>query len=70
VLGIAGVAVGVLVAYLAGRWMESLLVGVSPADAPALAIAISVSVGMTLAGSLLPAIRAARTSPTDAMRAE
>lgn len=70
VLGMAGVAVGVVVAYLAGRWMESLLVGVSPADAPTLAIAISVSVGMTLAESLLPAIRAARTSPTDAMRVE
>jgi putative ABC transport system permease protein len=70
VLGIAGVAVGVVVAYVAGRWMESLLVGVSPMDAPALAIAISVSVAMTLAGSLLPAIRAARISPTEAMRAE
>ena len=70
VLGMAGVVVGVIVAYLAGRWMESLLVGVSPADAPALAVAISVSVGMTLAGSLLPAMRAARTSPAEAMRAE
>jgi hypothetical protein len=70
VLGIAGVAVGVVVAYLAGRWMESLLVGVGPTDAPALAIAVSVSIGMTLAGSLLPAIRAARISPTEAMRAE
>jgi putative ABC transport system permease protein len=70
VLGMAGVAAGVVVAYLVGRWMESLLVGVSPADAPALAIAISVSVGMTLAGSLLPAMRAARTSPAEAMKTE
>jgi predicted permease len=70
VLGIAGVAAGVAIAYLAGRWMQSLLVGVSPADAPVLAIAIGVSAGMTLAGSLLPAIRAARTNPTEAMRAE
>ena len=70
VLGIAGVAAGVVIAYLAGRWMQSLLVGVSPADAPVLAIAIGVSAGMTLAGSLLPAIRAARTNPTEAMRAE
>ncbi|HJR61080.1 MAG TPA: FtsX-like permease family protein, partial [Vicinamibacterales bacterium] len=70
VLGIAGVAVGVVVAYLAGRWMESLLVGVSPGDPPVLAIAISVSVGMTLAGSVLPAVRAARISPAEAMRAE
>ena len=69
-LGIAGVAVGLTAAYIAGRWMESLLVGVSPADALVLAIAVSLSVGMTLAGSLLPAMRAARTSPMEAMRAE
>lgn len=70
VLGMAGVAVGVVAAYLAGRWIESLLVGVSPFDAPALAIAISVSIAMTLAGSLLPALRAARISPSEAMRLE
>ena len=69
-LGVAGVAVGVVAAYLAGRWMESLLVGVSPFDVPALAIAISVSIAMTLAGSLLPALRAARISPSEAMRLE
>ena len=70
VLGIAGVAVGVCAAYLAGRWMESLLVGVSPLDIPALAIAVGVSIAMTLAGSLLPALRAARISPSEAMRLE
>jgi ABC-type antimicrobial peptide transport system permease subunit len=70
ILSIVGVAVGLVVAYMAGRWMESLLVGVSPADLPTLAIAAGVSVGMTLVGSLLPAIRAARTSPTVAMRGE
>jgi predicted permease len=69
-LGAGGVAVGVVVAYVAGRWMQSLLVDVSPADAPALAIAISVSVAMTLAGSLLPAMRAARSNPADAMRVD
>ena len=69
-LGIGGVAVGVIVAYVAGRWMESLLVGVSPFDVPALSVAIGVSIGMTLAGSLLPALRAARISPAEAMRLE
>jgi hypothetical protein len=69
-LGTAGVAVGVVAAYLSGRWMESLLVGVSPFDVPALAIAISLSIAMTLAGSLLPALRASRISPSEAMRLE
>jgi predicted permease len=69
-LGMTGVFVGVAVAYLAGRWMESLLVGVSPVDVPALTIAIGVSIAMTLAGSLLPALRAARISPAEAMRVD
>jgi cell division protein FtsX len=70
ILGLSGVAVGVAGAYVAGRWMESLLVGVSPADAVTLSIALGLSLGMTLLGSLVPAIRAASTSPTEAMRAD
>jgi ABC-type antimicrobial peptide transport system permease subunit len=69
-LGVIGAAAGIVVSYMAGRWMESLLVGVHPADAPTMATAISVSLAMTLAGSLLPAIRAARTNPIVAMRTE
>ena len=69
-LGAIGAAAGIVVSYIAGRWMESLLVGVHPADAPTVATAIGVSLAMTLGGSLLPAIRAARTNPIVAMRAE
>jgi ABC-type antimicrobial peptide transport system permease subunit len=69
-MGAAGVAMGLVVAYLAGRWAESLLVGVSPADPLALAVAAGVSIAMTLTGSVLPALRAARTSPTEVMQAE
>ena len=69
-LGVIGAAAGIVVSYMAGRWMESLLVGVHPADAPTVATAIGVSLAMTLVGSLLPAIRAARTNPIVAMRAE
>jgi ABC-type lipoprotein release transport system permease subunit len=50
--------------------MQSLLFGLDPADLPTLAIAIGVSLTMALAGSLLPAIRAARTNPTEAIRTE
>jgi predicted permease len=69
-LGVIGAAAGIVVSSLAGRSMESLLVGVHPADVPTIAAAIGVSLAMTLAGSLLPAIRAARTNPIVAMRTE
>jgi ABC-type antimicrobial peptide transport system permease subunit len=50
--------------------MESLLAGVSPADPAAFGGAIAFSLTVTLAGSLLPALRAARTNPRDAMARE
>jgi len=69
-LAAAGIAVGILLAYGAGRLLQSLLAGVSPWDPGTLAAAITVSVAMTLAGSLLPAIRALHVDPTTAMHAE
>lgn len=69
-LGLAGVTIGVAIAYAAGRWIESLLVGVSPADSLTLSAAVAVSLTMSLAGSLLPAFRASRTNPTAAIQAE
>jgi predicted permease len=69
-LAMIGVAIGFVVAYLAGRWAESLLVGVSPADPTALAMAAGVALAMTLTGSLLPAFRAARTSPIEVMQCD
>jgi len=69
-LALLGIAVGGGVAYLAGRWMQSLLFGLDPADLLTMTIAIGVSLAMALAGSLLPALRAARTNPTEAIRAE
>jgi predicted permease len=65
-----GTATGILLAYGAGRLLQSLLAGVSPWDPGTLAAAITVSVVMTLAGSLLPAVRAVRVNPTTAMHAE
>jgi putative ABC transport system permease protein len=70
VLAGAGVLVGVLVAAAAGRAMQALLAGVSPADPAALLAAVAVAVLMTLAGCLAPALRAARLDPVAAMRAE
>jgi ABC-type lipoprotein release transport system permease subunit len=50
--------------------MQSLLFGLDPADLTAMAVAVGVSLVMTMAGSLLPAVRASRTNPTDAIRVE
>jgi predicted permease len=69
-LAAVGIILGAGLAYLAGRWMQSLLFGLDPADLTAMAIAVGVSLVMTMAGSLLPAVRASRTNPTDAIRAE
>jgi ABC-type antimicrobial peptide transport system permease subunit len=69
-LGLAGGVVGVGAAYAAGRSLESLLFGVNPADPATIATAVGVSIAMTLAGCLVPALRAARTNPTAAMRTE
>ena len=64
----AGVAIGMAAAYGAGRWMETLLAGVSPHDPAVFATATGLTVLLTLAGTLLPALRAARVSPLEATR--
>ncbi len=69
-LGAIGVVIGVAAAYGTGRWMQSLLAGVSPADPVTVTGAIAASLLVVVAASLLPALRAARTNPLDAMRVE
>jgi ABC-type antimicrobial peptide transport system permease subunit len=64
----AGIAVGTVAALAAGRTLESLLAGVPPGDAPTLAGAVLLALGMALAGSLLPALRAIRVDPLVALR--
>ena len=63
-----GIGAGIMIAYGAGRLLQSLLAGVDPWDLETLVIAIAVALFMTIAGSLLPAIRASRIDPTTAMR--
>jgi putative ABC transport system permease protein len=66
----AGLAAGMLLASAAGRGLQALLAGVSPADGLTYAAAVAVAVTMTVAGSLLPALRALRVDPLTAIRAE
>jgi ABC-type antimicrobial peptide transport system permease subunit len=70
VLAGAGVAAGVVLAYWSGRAMSALLVGLDPADFPTFLAVVVLCLAMTLAGSLVPAIKAVRLDPTQVMRGE
>ena len=70
VLAAAGVLPGLALAYAAGFWMRSLLGAVTPNDTATFAAAAALCVVMTLAGSLLPTLRALRIDPVRAIRAE
>jgi predicted permease len=65
-----GLLPGLLIAYLAGRSLQALLVGVTPADPATYAAAVAVTATMAFAGTLLPALRALRIDPLRAIRAE
>jgi predicted permease len=69
-LALYGIAPGVLGAYAVGRWMSTLLFGVSPADPVTFAAAIGVAIAITLAGSLIPALRAVRVTPMSVLKVE
>ena len=70
VLAVAGVLPGLAIAYAAGRAMQSLLAGVQPSDPVTFAAAGILCVFLTIVGSLLPTVRAARVDPATAFRAE
>ena len=67
-LGAMGIAAGGAAAYGAGRWMESLLAGISPHDPAIFSGAIGLALTVALIGTLLPALRASRVSPLEATR--
>ena len=70
VLAAAGALLGAAIAYAGGRAIESLLAGVSPADGPTFLAAAGLAFVMTLLGSLVPALRAARLDPAQVIRTE
>jgi len=64
-----GALMGLVAALVLGRVMVALLFGVSPVDAVTLVAASAIFLAVAVVASLLPAARAARTAPVDALRA-
>ena len=69
-LGAVGVAVGVAAAVATTRVLSSLLVGIAPSDPLVLVIVSAIVLSVVALASYLPARRAARVSPVEALRAD
>jgi ABC-type antimicrobial peptide transport system permease subunit len=65
---LAGAALGIAAAVPVARLMQSMLFEVSPADAASHAAAVAVMLAAGLAAAALPAVRAARVDPWQALR--
>jgi len=69
-LGVAGVGIGLPLAVVAGVLLRDYLFGIGPADPVALASASLLVIGVALLASYVPARRAMRIDPVEALRAE
>ncbi|HEX8798469.1 MAG TPA: hypothetical protein VF772_07650, partial [Terriglobales bacterium] len=70
ILAVAGLIPGLILAYFAARWLESLLAGVKPGDLLTFSSATVLCFAATLLGTVVPASQAVRVDPTTVMRAE
>jgi predicted permease len=66
----AGLAAGTLIALGAMRMVGELLFGLRPDDPPTLMMAVAILATVSAAATSLPALRAARLDPTEALRSE
>jgi ABC-type lipoprotein release transport system permease subunit len=67
---VLGAALGVLLAFAAGRYVEGLLFETSPHDPLVFGGAVVVILLVAAAASLIPATRATRVDPVVALRNE
>ena len=65
-----GAALGVLIALFAGRWLETLLFETSVRDTGTFAGVVGVLLAVAVIASLVPALRAGRVDPMEAVRGE
>ena len=69
-LAAIGLACGLAIALWAGRLIESMLFGIRPLDPPAIGGAVLLLGGAALLAALIPALRASRIDPVQALRGE
>jgi predicted permease len=69
-LVLLGILAGIPLALVAGRRIEALLFHTSTTDVATFAAVAAVLVAIAVAATVIPALRAGRTSPLQAMRAE
>jgi len=65
-----GLAAGLVLALIAGRFLSGVLYGVSPSDPAALAGAVTVLALIALFAAWMPAFRATQVDPVVALRYE
>jgi len=69
-LAAVGAVLGVGASLVTGRWLESLVYGVSPRDPVSYGLALLLLPGAALLGCWRPAWRAASANPAETIRAE
>ncbi len=67
-LALPGLVIGAVAAVVLGRLLESALFGVSPLDPTAFTAVGCALLAMVLVASFVPARRAARVDPNEALR--
>jgi putative ABC transport system permease protein len=69
-LALSGVGLGLIVSFYVTRFMAGLLYGVSTVDPPTYALVALLLAGVALLACLVPALRATRVDPMEALRYE
>jgi ABC-type antimicrobial peptide transport system permease subunit len=69
-IALPGVLIGAPCAWAAARLVRAQLYGIAPGDPRTLVIAAAILSATVLAASLLPALRASRVAPVEALREE
>jgi ABC-type antimicrobial peptide transport system permease subunit len=69
-LAVVGALIGGAAAFVLSKFLSALLFGVQPTDAPTFALVGAILTVVAAFAALLPAVRAGRISPLQALRME